>query len=80
MSQKLSYDYMIIDPVIIGFSPNEGIIHLNICDTSIITLVKKSVYCLNIFGKIVIEISNGVINHLRNNCFQEDGFKKSTFQ
>ena len=35
--QKVSYASSIIDPVINGFSPNEVIIHLYICDHSIIT-------------------------------------------
>ena len=37
LSQTFSCDYMMIDPVINVFSPNEVRIHLHICDNSIIT-------------------------------------------
>ena len=37
LSQKISYDSMIIDTVINGFSTNEVKIYLHICDHSIIT-------------------------------------------
>ena len=36
MSQKVSYAYKIIDPVIHGFIPNEAKGHLQTCDHSII--------------------------------------------
>ena len=39
LSQKVSYASKIIDTVINGFSPHEVIIHLNICDSSIVTFV-----------------------------------------
>ena len=37
LSQKGSYSFKIIDPVINGFIPNDVSIHLHICDQSIVT-------------------------------------------
>ena len=37
LSNKVSYVYRIIDPVIDGFSPNDESNHFHICDHSIVT-------------------------------------------
>ena len=62
---------MMIDQVISGFSPNEEISHLNICDHSIINVYKRSsslgfsntshVHSLDRFRKVVILKVHNVI-------------------
>ena len=44
LSQKVSNDSKIIDPVINVFSPNDVPIHLHICDQSIVTFGIREIY------------------------------------
>ena len=44
LHQKFSYAYMMIDPVINRFSPNEVKIHFHICDNLIITFFTRGLY------------------------------------
>ena len=48
LSQKASYDFKIIDPVINGFSPHEARSHFHIYDNSIITFFIKR-YMFRVF-------------------------------
>ena len=75
LSQKSSYDSMIIDPVINWFIPNWLSVHLHICYHSIITFGGKGfclgfsntsyVYNLDSFRKVVVEKFHNFIDKLR---------------
>ena len=82
LSQNVSYHSMVIGPVIIGFSPNEEISHLQIFDHSIITF-EKFYFCLRFsntsqvdsldrFRKVVIENFHNAIEIKIKHCFKED--------
>ena len=54
-SQNISYDYMMIDTSIIGFSTNEEISSLQICDNTIITFGKRGI-CLGFSNTSRVDI------------------------
>ena len=72
---------MIINPVIIGFSPNKEISNFHLCDHSIITVEKigfylgysnnYNVYILDRFRKLAIEKVHNSIEDLKENSSKE---------